>query len=83
MIDDVEESQNCLWKTLVRILALSIVKHSTLSKVIELCISYKGGLTICLLYLTFAVKFKIDHVYLRVYKMVKCYKIGSQTHVEA
>ena len=52
-------------------------------KVIEPCISSKVGLSICPLNLTIAVKLKIDLVYLRVYKTVKCYKIGSQAHLEA
>lgn len=54
------------------------VPYQTLNfvKVIEPWTSYKVGLIICLSYVTIAVKFKRDHVYVRVQKMVKCYKIG-------
>lgn len=78
-----KEHQNCLQKTLVQISGSVGCQTLNFFKVTEPCISSKVGLSICPLNLTIAVKFKIDLVYIRVRKMAKCYKIGSQAHLEA
>lgn len=54
-------------------------------KVVEPCIACKVGLTICPSYLTVTVKFKRDHVHVRVLKKKQnALKLesGSPTHVE-